>query len=136
MAQQVAAREQLDQLSGVTLPTALNEFAKARWVADSGAFLLEIAGETAVDDRADGEAAADERPGGADAEALMVKLDCPIEGELDRQRADQSARGKRENATEQAFGDRDLAPPRSSPRTWLRARGAQREQFQASLSPS
>ena len=75
MAQQVAARQQLDQLPGVTLATLLNEFAKARWVADGGAFLLEIVRERAVDSRADGEAAADERPSGADAEAEMVKLD-------------------------------------------------------------
>ena len=108
MAQQVAAREQLDQFPGVTLATALNEFAKARWVADGGALLLEIAGERAVDDRAEGEAAADERPSAADAKAKMVKFDRPIEGEFNRQRADQSARSGSENATEQAFGQRDV----------------------------
>lgn len=59
MAQQVAAREQRDQLLGVALASLLSEFAKARWVADGGALLLEIAGERAVDDGADGETAAD-----------------------------------------------------------------------------
>ena len=112
MAQQVAAREQLDQLLGVTLATLLNEFAKTRRVADGSALLLEIAGKHAIDDRADGETAADERPSGADAEALVVKLDCPVEGKFNRERADQSARSKSENAAEQAFGDRDIETER------------------------
>src|SRR6185503_2659985 len=112
MAQQVAARQQLDQLPGVTLATLLNEFAKARWVADGGTLLLEIAGECAVDDRADGEAAADERPSGAVAKPEMVKLDRAVEGEFNRQRADQSARSKSENAAEQAFGQRDVETQR------------------------
>jgi hypothetical protein len=75
MAQQVAAREQLNQLLGVMLATLLDEFAKARWVADGSTILLEIAREHAIDDRADGEAAADGQPSGADAKAEMVKLD-------------------------------------------------------------
>jgi len=92
MAQQVAAREQLNQLLGVMLATLLDEITR----------------EHAIDDRADGEAAADEQPSGADAKAEMVKLDRPIEGEFDRESAYQSARSKGENAAEQSFGYRDI----------------------------
>lgn len=90
------------------LATLLDEFAKARWLADGSTILLEIAREHAIDDRADGEAAADEQPSGADAKAEMVKLDRPIEGEFDRESAYQSARSKGENAAEQSFGYRDI----------------------------
>jgi hypothetical protein len=103
MAQQVAARQQLNQLLGVMLATLLDKFAKARWVADGSTLLLEIAGEHAINDRADGEAAADEQSSGADAKVEMVKLDRPIESEFNRERAYQSARSKSENAAEQAL---------------------------------
>src|SRR5690348_574842 len=108
MAQQVAARQQLNQLFGVMLATLLDEFPKARWVTNGGPLLLEIAGEHAIDDRPDGEAAADEQASGADAKVEMVKLDRPVEGELNRERAYQSARSEGENAAEQAFGYRDI----------------------------
>src|SRR6187402_2022503 len=108
MAQQVAAREQLNQLLGVMLATLLDEFAKARWVADGSTILLEIAREHAIDDRADGEAAADGQPSGADAKAEMVRLDRLLKASSIASSAYQSARSKGENAAEQSFGYRDI----------------------------
>jgi hypothetical protein len=40
----------------------------------------------------------------------MVEVHCRIEGEFNRERAYQSARGKSENATEQAIGYRKIRP--------------------------
>ena len=79
---------------------------------NGGAHVIEIAGEHAVDGRADGEATADEQPSGSDGEVELEKLAGSVEGELDRQGTDQSSRGKSENAAEQAFGQRDIETER------------------------
>ena len=55
---------------------------------------------------------ADEQPSGAEAKVEMVEVHCRIEGEFNRERAYQSARGKSENATEQAIGYRKIKTQR------------------------
>jgi len=82
-------------------------------VADGSTILLEIAREHAIDDRADGEAAADGQPSGADAKAEMVKLDRLLKASSIASSAYQSARSKGENAAEQSFGYRDIKTHRN-----------------------
>jgi hypothetical protein len=83
-------------------------FAKARRVADRRSSLLEVERGAVVDGGADGEAAPDEDPRTAKAEAMQVKFQGAAIGEIDREGTDERARCEGEDASQRALGERDI----------------------------
>lgn len=100
VAQEIAFRQQPDQLLCFFLLAFERVFTKARLVADGGALLLEKEGRRIVDDGPRGEAATYERPRRTRVEPEMVQLLCADESELDGERADQRPCREGEDARE------------------------------------
>src|SRR5450631_1390424 len=103
MAHQVARREQLDALVRIRLFARQGIFAKLGDVAYGRSLFLQKQRCRVVDDGANSKSGADKCPRSAIVEALMMKCLCALIGKLDRQRGDQSAGGKGQQAGEWPF---------------------------------
>lgn len=110
MPEQIAFGEKREEFLRVFLLAVDQIIAEPSRRTKDCAFLIEEQRCDVVDDRAEPEAAADKGPGRPSMEASSVKLQRPLIGKIDRQRADQRAGGESENAGECALADRDVKP--------------------------
>ena len=125
MTQQIAFREQLNRFLRVLLLASEGILAKPCRVAYCGPLLVEEQGCEVVDDGTEGEAYTDKRPGRIGVEPLTMQFLSAFEGQFYCQRTDQGTRGKSEDASQHALGERNVQT-KSSPDN--RRRGCQKSQ--------
>jgi hypothetical protein len=103
MTHQVARRQKLDPFPRIRLFACQRIFAKLGDVANGGSLLLQGQRRRVVNDRAYRKPRADKHPGRACIEALLMERQRPFIRKLNRQRGNQGAGGKSQQARKGTF---------------------------------
>ena len=107
MPQQIAFRQQLDQLARFLLLALKRVFLEMRGITNRRASPFEIDRRRVIDRRAKCKTAADKAPSRVGGKAVTVQVLRALERKLDGERADERAGGKGENAGQDPLGDRN-----------------------------
>ena len=103
MAHQIASRQELDPFPRIRLFACQRIFAKLGDVANGRSLFLQRQRRRVVHDRACRKTCADKHPSRARIEALLVERQCPFIRKFDRQRRNQGAGRKSQQARERTL---------------------------------